>query len=196
VTYPRNVGPTYAPGEYAPGGYGLEQASGGGGGSSAEAIVWQDVSVNLTDTDGTLEKVSGGTSFNSGAWSTKGFTGDGAVTWVMVSTAYYVCVGVGVVDGSDSNADVDFNVRMTSSGTAQGHEGTSVKGSSWAYTATTEFKVERIGTTITIYDRDGVDEWTSRHQFVTESTGTLHCDNSIAGIGGKITGATIDGDLV
>jgi len=155
--------------------------------AGASAVTWTNLT-NVTDSpSGTIRKTSGTNStFNAGAFSVEGLSGDGSFTYTKTADVGLFYFGVSVIDSDATGASIDYawanvtaaNWRIYENNTYIGDFGGTVSNGD-------VLKIQRSGTTIT-YWMNGTSVRTSG----VSSTGTIKADISLYTTNDAILGVT------
>ncbi|WP_020592816.1 SpvB/TcaC N-terminal domain-containing protein [Kiloniella laminariae] len=114
----------------------------------------------IQGTSGTLSKVSGGTAWNTGAYSSESFTGAGTLSVVARANTYWL-VGLSSSAGDLSDASIEFGLYQTSNGNVSVYESGQGMGTFGSYSVGDILSVERTATGIVNYKKNGVTIYTS-----------------------------------
>jgi len=190
VSYQRNVPPLYLQGEYVSGGYVLDE---GASGSGETPVVWTSL-VNATDNGGgELEKTAGGNGWNTDGISTATMPGDCYVTWTAGPNNVHTRCGLSFNNTGPTYYDIDYCVYLQNTGAVKCYRNITFEYEyTETYTATDKLKVDRTGTTVTVWIDQGAG-WVKIHTYADTESKTLLVDTCIYNSGAKLAAVNISG---
>ncbi|KLN58830.1 hypothetical protein WH96_20935, partial [Kiloniella spongiae] len=108
-----------------------------------------------------LYKLSGGTSWNAGAYSVERFTGSGSLTFEATETNTARMVGLSVSGGSSDYTNIDFAIYQAADGLVEVIESGTNKGKFGSYSTGDQFSIERTDSGSIVYSKNGEVFYTS-----------------------------------
>jgi hypothetical protein len=160
-----------------------------------ENVIWTNA-VGVTPSGNSLSKPGGGSSdFNAGASSTRAIgSGDGFVEFTAPESTTDRIVGLGMGDPNQALGDVDYGIRLTTTGSYQIYFGGADTGKSGSYAAGDRFHVG-IEAGMVRYYRQVSTGWLLLHEAAASPVYPLRVDTSFSTPGGTITNVVIGGAL-
>ncbi len=147
--------------------------------------VWSQGS-NVTITGSNIEKTSGGTSWNAGAFGTAPIEDFGYVQTIIAETNRERAFGLSAVNGGNNMNNIQFAFRLRNDGILEVREGGTNRGSKGPFTA---------GDTLRIQIENGVVNYLRNGQVIHVSIISpslpLYADAAIRQVGGTINAVTI-----